>query len=152
MKTWLIITLTLLLAVIVLLATRSWLSRDNPPVLGVTGGVLAVCSDRPNCVSSQATDADQRIAPLAYVGDRDATQQRLLAIFAEQPRLQQIVRGEDYWRYQQVSALFRFIDDIELYFDDRAALVHLRSASRVGYSDIGVNRKRIEAWRAALMR
>lgn len=150
MKTTAWVLLVLLLILVTVLGVRSWLSRSNPPELGLVDGGLVRCGSAPNCVSSVGSDADHRVAALPYVGDRARTQEKLAAILLTMPRMQQVQREDRYWRYAQVSALFRFIDDVEFLFDDQAQLIHVRSASRVGYSDLGVNRKRVEALRAAL--
>lgn len=150
MKTVVMVLLALVLVAVSLLALRSYLSRSNPPQLGVTNGVLTPCGERPNCVSSQASDDGHRIAPIPYFGDRAATQARLQQVLAAMPNITEVERRDDYWHFTQTSALFRFLDDIELKFDDAAAQIHVRSGSRVGYSDMGVNRKRIEALRGAM--
>jgi uncharacterized protein (DUF1499 family) len=66
--------------------------------------------------------------------------------------LENQVQEGDYWRSTAVSLLFRFIDDVEFLFDDQAQVVHVRSASRSGYSDRGVNQARVEELRAAMAR
>ncbi len=149
MKLAMMIIAGLVLAVVLLFAARSYMSRSNPPELGLVGGVLRVCGERPNCVGSESSSGDHRIEALMYVGDRAATEavvaKALAAIGTN------IVRRQgDYWHAMAVSKLFRFIDDVELRFDDTAGVVHIRSASRVGHSDLGVNRKRVESLRAAM--
>jgi uncharacterized protein (DUF1499 family) len=150
MKTVLMVLLALVLVAVSLLALRSYLSRSNPPTLGVSNGMLTPCGERPNCVSSQAKDEAHQIAPLPYVGDRAATQARLQQALSALPNINDVERRDDYWHLTQTSNLFRFLDDIEFVFDDAAAQVRVRSGSRVGYSDMGVNRKRVEALRAAM--
>lgn len=151
MKTTLIVIVALVALVASLLAARSYLSRGNPPSLGAdVDGALKACADRPNCVSSQASDDAHRVDAFAYIGDRANTQARLGAILAGMPRMHAVTQSDQYWHYTQTSALFRFIDDVEFFFDDAAGAVRLRSASRIGYSDMGVNRKRIEGLRAEL--
>ncbi len=149
MKLAMMIVAGLVLAVVLLFAARSYMSRNNPPELGLVGGVLRVCGERPNCVGSETSSGDHRIEPLAYVGDRAATEAAVSKAF-EAMGLSIQRRQGDYWHAIAVSRLFRFIDDVELRFDDGARLIHIRSASRVGHSDLGVNRKRVEALRAAL--
>jgi uncharacterized protein (DUF1499 family) len=151
MKLALQIIAGLIIAFIVLLAVRSWLSRSNPPELGLQDGALRACSERPNCVLSTAS-GEHAIAPIAYPGDRAETERKLRAALALLDRIQFVSESGNYWHVTQTSALFRFIDDIEFQFDDAAAQIQVRSASRVGYSDMGVNRARIESLRAALNR
>ena len=93
--------------------------------------------------------ADKQIEPLAYVGDRAQTEAALRSAMTriELVGVQQL---GDYWQQTHTSLIFRFIDDIEVLFDDQNRVIHIRSASRVGYSDRGVNRARVEALREAL--
>jgi uncharacterized protein (DUF1499 family) len=148
MKTVLLVVLALVLVVTAVFATRSYLSRtDLPP--GLESGRLRACPDSPNCVASESASGEAVVAPLAYRGDRAATERALVAALASLPRTAIQRRQGDYWHATSTSALFRFIDDVEFRFDDGAGQVQLRSASRVGYSDLGANRERIEAIRAA---
>lgn len=103
---------------------------------------MAPCPASPNCVSSTATD-DHAIAPLAARPEAIA---ELAAIVRSLPRTEIVVERPDYLRATFTSALFRFVDDVE--FRVEGDLVQLRSASRVGQGDLGVNRARIEQIRA----
>ena len=119
----------------------------RPDGLGVTAGKLAVCPDSPNCVSSQSTDEDHRVAPIAFTGDAKTAFERLKKIVRALPRCT-VVKNEDRYVHAEVrSFLFRFVDDLELHLDSAAGVIHLRSASRLGHSDLGVNRKRVETIR-----
>jgi uncharacterized protein (DUF1499 family) len=151
MKIVAIVLLVLVLAVVVLFGTRSYLSRTSPPSLDLVQGKLRPCPASPNCVSSEGGSGDQAIEALPYRGDRAASERALTAALATLERTAIQRRQGDYWHAWQVSGLFRFIDDIELRFDDASQQIHLRSGSRVGYSDLGVNRKRSEALRAAYL-
>jgi len=104
---------------------------------------LAPCPESPNCVSSLAENTKSKVAPLSYSGDLEIAKQRLLAIVAQLPRTAVVSNDENYIHVTQASFVFRFIDDIEFLFDDAAKLIHVRSASRTGYLDFGVNRKRV---------
>ena len=151
MKWVLIVLVGLVLAVCVLFATRSYLSRQHPPQLGLENGRLRACPSSPNCVLSEGADEAHAIAPLPYRGDRAQSERALQAALASLPRTSLLRRQGDYWLAQSVSGLFRFVDDVELRFDDAQAQIQVRSASRVGYSDLGANRKRVEALRAAYL-
>ncbi|WP_029909823.1 DUF1499 domain-containing protein [Pelobacter seleniigenes] len=120
-------------------------SGKLPTDLGVENGRLAQCPDSPNCVSSQADPADQQhfIAPFSYSGTKESAVARLLAVLATEKRVTISKQTANYVRAEFRSAWFGFVDDVEFYFPDRP-LVEVRSASRLGYSDFGVNRKRIE--------
>jgi len=112
---------------------------------------LKDCPDRPNCVSSIAKDQDRYVAPFAYACDRRKAIDVLVQVLSEQPRATIIEKKEDYLHAEFRSRLFRFVDDVEFYFPVDQPLIHVRSASRVGYSDMGVNRKRVETLRASFL-
>lgn len=113
----------------------------------VTHGKLAPCPDSPNCVSSQSSDSSHFVEPLSYPDSRAEAKTRLLKIIESMPRTQIISNTHLYIHAEVTSLLFRFVDDVEFLFEEESALIHVRSASRIGYSDLGVNRKRIEAIR-----
>jgi uncharacterized protein (DUF1499 family) len=117
--------------------------------LGVREGKLAACPSTPNCVSSQATDAEHAIAPYGYGAALPDAKARLKRVVGALPRTRLVGETESYLHFEFTSRIFRFVDDVEFYFDDAAKLIHMRSASRLGRSDFGVNRKRVEAIRRA---
>jgi uncharacterized protein (DUF1499 family) len=119
-------------------------SGARPSGLGIVDGKLAPCPASPNCVSSQSPDKAHFTDPLHYQGSMAEARQRLLTVIASFPRTKITRLLDNYIHCEFQSALFRFVDDVEFYLDDGAKTIHLRSASRVGYSDLGVNRKRIE--------
>ncbi len=137
----------LVLAAGLLLQRR--LTMPEPTGLGVHDGRLAPCPDKPNCVSSFAEDEEHRVAPLALEGDPAAALARLRAILEATPRTAVADAGGNYLRAEATSLIFRYVDDLEVLIDAEAGKIHLRSASRAGYSDLGVNRKRAEALVAA---
>jgi uncharacterized protein (DUF1499 family) len=121
--------------------------------LGVRDGSLSGCPATPNCISSQISpEADQQhgIAPLTYKGDRAAAREALLKVLSVVPRTVVTESGEDYIRYESKSRLFGFVDDGEFYFPAEAGVIQLRSAARLGESDLGVNRTRVEQIRLAM--
>ena len=121
------------------------------PNLGINNGKLLSCPPSPNCVSSQATDNEHFIEPLHYQGTQQAAQQHLLQILKSEARTKIVTEEEHYLRAEFTSALLGFVDDVEFYFPEQAAgekIIHVRSASRIGYSDLGVNRERLERIRA----
>lgn len=115
----------------------------RPSNIGIQSGYLAVCPGTPNCVSSQATDESHFIEPFTYSGDKKEAFLRLKKIIESEERTQIITESENYLHAEFATAIMRFVDDVEFYFPDEP-LIHVRSASRVGYSDFGVNRKRVE--------
>ena len=120
-------------------------SWRRPGNLGVTDGRLAPPKRTPNCVSSQAdpADAEHYIAPLAFRGDFGKVEQAVAAM----PGATIVKRDGNYLYAEYRTPLMRFVDDVELLHDAAAGIVHVRSASRLGRRDFGVNRKRVEELR-----
>ncbi|MDH4300987.1 MAG: DUF1499 domain-containing protein [Nitrospira sp.] len=118
----------------------------------MSGRTLAPCPDSPNCVSTRATDEGHAIAPLRYTKPRAEAKEALKAAIATLPRTKLVEEDESYLQYEFTSLLLRFVDDVEFLFDDDTKTVHFRSASRTGYSDLGVNRRRMEEVRALVGR
>jgi uncharacterized protein (DUF1499 family) len=110
---------------------------------------LAPCPDSPNCVSSQARDRAHFTEPLHYTGDATRAWERLKAALGTEPRITIIEDTGDYLHAEARSLVFRFVDDVEFLLDPRAGVIQVRSASRVGYSDFGVNRRRVQRIRKA---
>src|SRR5262245_46267656 len=110
---------------------------------------LAPCPSKPNCVSSLARDAAHQIAPIAFRGDPAQAMRRLRAVIEAMPRTHIVSASDSALRAEFTSRLFRFVDDVDCVVDSAAGVIQIRSASRVGYSDLGVNRTRVEAIRAA---
>ena len=112
---------------------------------GLVDGRLQQCPDKPNCVSSEVvSDAEHYIEPLVYSADQAAqVLPRLKTIIGEMGGSVQL-EETDYLAATFTSSLFRFVDDLELRIDAGQKTIHLRSASRVGHGDLGVNRKRVE--------
>ncbi len=147
----------LALAAIFLIACQAGLLRGSAPAdLGVHDGRLKAPSPNPNSVSSQSglypthpQAAYAAIAPLAYQGAASAALDKLSSV-VRATRGCSIVRREGPYLYAQCQTrLLRFTDDLELWADEVHSVVHVRSASRLGHSDFGVNRARVEALRAA---
>ena len=122
----------------------------RPVNLGVHNGKLAPCPASPNCVSSQSSDREHSVEPLRYTGSPGEAMDRLKKIVISMKRSRIITETGSYIHAEFTSALFRFVDDVEFFLDERAAVIQVRSSSRIGYSDLGVNRKRIEDIRAAI--
>ncbi len=125
----------------------SWRRPDN---LGVKDGKLAPPKRTPNCVSSQAdpADAEHYVAPLVFSGNFDRVQTTVESM----PGASVVKRDGNYLYAEYRTAIMRYVDDVELLHDDKAGIIHARSASRLGRRDFGVNRKRVEALRKLLER
>lgn len=128
------------------------LAAPSPGNLGERNGRLAACPGSPNCVSTQAENQDHWIEPLQAESKDDGVISLLAEIVREMPRATLVEQTGDYLRVEFRSRLFRFCDDVEFYHDRRSGLVHFRSASRVGHSDLGVNRRRMEQIREEFQR
>ena len=127
----------------------SWKRPDN---LGVKDGRLAPPKSTPNCVSSQAdaSDAEHYIAPISFKGSAaEAAAASRKAIEGMQGA--SVIRQEGGYLYAEFrTKIMRYVDDLELAYDEKAGLFHVRSASRLGRRDFGVNRERVEALRARI--
>ena len=117
---------------------------ERPASLGITAGQLGTCPDSPNCVSSIETRESHSIAPL------NASLAQVRTAVTAMPGAQIISEQDQYLYAEFTSKLMGFVDDVEFMADPAAGLVHVRSASRLGLSDLGVNRDRIETLRSAL--
>lgn len=111
---------------------------------------LPLCPNSPNCVSSQSSNSGHFIAPFKYTGKAEEAWDALQRALAGQSRTVITEATGDTLHAEATSLIFRFVDDIDAILDADANLIHIRSASRVGYSDLGVNRRRIEALRKQL--
>src|SRR5258708_32666112 len=122
------------------------LNWRRPRNLGVKDGRLAPCKRSPNCVSSQAdpADAEHYIAPIPFRGDAMAAVKKALQSLKD---VKIIDEAQNYLYAEFRTKLMRFVDDVEFHYDDGAGLLHVRSASRLGRRDFGVNRKRVEVLR-----
>ena len=117
------------------------------PKFGINNNQLMKCPGTPNCVNSQARDKKHFIQPIIFPGTQQEAKNRLLRILNTWKQAKTIVVEDSYIRTEFKSKLLGFVDDVEFYFPatkTKEIVIHVRSASRVGYSDLGVNRKRIE--------
>jgi uncharacterized protein (DUF1499 family) len=120
----------------------------RPTNLGVHESKLALCPHTPNCVSSQSQDTRHRIEPFAYDSTPTKALTNLRTIIQNMARTKVIEETSNYLYAEFTSAIMGFVDDVEFYLDEDAKVIHVRSASRLGQSDLGVNRKRVETIRA----
>ncbi|MBD2004800.1 MULTISPECIES: DUF1499 domain-containing protein [Cyanophyceae] len=122
----------------------------RPTNLGVQSGKLAPCPSTPNCVNSQSQDSEHKIEPLAYNSSAAQAIADLKTVIQSLPKTKIVAETDNYLYAEFTTKLMGFVDDVEFYVDDAAKTIHVRSASRLGQSDLGVNRKRIETLRAKL--
>ncbi len=116
--------------------------------IGVIDGRLADCPDKPNCVSSQAIDERHAIESLEFSGDPSMAWTALCSVVEKYPRATIIVKDDDYLHCEFRTAILRFVDDVEFLLNADKSRIEFRSASRIGHSDMGTNRKRMEGIRS----
>lgn len=121
-----------------------------PTNLGVKNQQLAPCPSSPNCVVSQNGDTEHAIAPISYQASPEKAKEMLLKVLSVVPLTKITQTNEDYIRAESSSKLMGFVDDVEFYFPKDGKIIEVRSASRLGDSDLGVNRRRIEQIRLAI--
>lgn len=124
----------------------------RPANLGPQSGQLAPCPSSPNCVSSFSQDAEHKIEPLAYNSEPAVAMANLKEAIESLEKTKIITASDNYIYAEFTSRLMGFVDDVEFLLDEGAKVIHVRSASRLGQSDLGVNRKRIETIRTKLDR
>ena len=119
------------------------MAKSKKPI-GIVNGKLHPCPKSPNCVSTQATDKKQKIEPINYSGSLIDAKAKIIDIINSLKRSKIITNEDNYIHIEFRTATFRFVDDVEFLFDDKEKVIHFRSRARMGYSDMGVNRKRME--------
>jgi uncharacterized protein (DUF1499 family) len=122
----------------------------RPSNLGVKNSRLAPCPSSPNCVSSDDGDAVHSISSLQLALPPGQTWPVVQATVAGLPRTKIITQTDDYLHAECSSAVFGFVDDLELHLRPVQNLIAVRSAARLGRSDLGVNRRRVENLRLLL--
>ena len=154
---WLALTFLALTLLAVLAGQFGFLRSSAPGNLGVKDGRLQPPSPTPNSVTSQAAlwpghpqQAYATIAPLALRGDGAATLARIRNIVVGLPGTVVVKAEGAYLHVEFTTRVMKYTDDVEFWLDPAAGVVHVRSASRLGKGDLGANRARVEAIRAAL--
>jgi len=111
--------------------------------IGLNDGRLAPCPDRPNCVISQGGDKRHHIDPIVYKGEKSAAVETIQQVVQKMAGTRIVTQTDHYLHVEFRSKIMGFVDDVEFFFPD-TTIIHMRSASRVGHSDFGVNQKRLE--------
>lgn len=117
---------------------------DRPDNIGVIDGKLASCPNTPNCVASQSSDEKHAITPIIYQGARETAKANIVDILGVVPRTKIVEETDSYILAESESRLMGFVDDTEFYFPADENVIQVRAAARMGESDLGVNRRRIE--------
>jgi uncharacterized protein (DUF1499 family) len=120
------------------------IKKSKKPI-GIVDGKLQPCPKSPNCVSTQSTDEKHRMDPLKYSSTVTEAKDKIKSIIKTFKRTRLITETEDYLHYEFRTAFWKFVDDVEFYFNDQEKLIHFRSAARLGWSDMGVNTKRMKS-------
>lgn len=128
-----------------LVAFMAYRNLSMPAGLGPADGKLAALPSSPNAVSSQTDQDEKRVEPLPFKGDMATSRAQLLAALKAYGGIEVVRDDGSYLHAVATTATMRFRDDLEFLFDEQAGVIHVRSASRIGYSDGGLNRKRHEA-------
>lgn len=146
MKILLYSGITVIVAIVLSIIALSLASR-KPVESGPLNGQLRPCPATPNCVCSEWPGLSASIEPLHYsIAHDDAWQSARLAITSSGGEI--IREQEQYLHARYITPFMRFVDDVELRLDENLHVIHIRSASRVGHSDLGANRRRIESIRS----
>jgi uncharacterized protein (DUF1499 family) len=144
----------IVIAIALVLAFLVWnnhlLAGVTPTNIGINNGKLAACPSTPNCVSSQASvsDIEHSIKPIQVGGETQHIIADLKLAVRSMPRSTIVKETQNYLYVEFTSKLMGFVDDVEFYLDDPSKTIQVRSASRLGESDLGVNRQRIEEIRS----
>ncbi len=120
----------------------------RPTNLGILEGKLTPCPGTPNCVNSQSDVPQSQIEPLSYNSSPQEAMAKLKQVVEKMERTNIVTESENYLYAEFATKLMGFVDDVEFYCDDAAKVIHVRSASRLGKSDLGVNRQRVETIRS----
>lgn len=130
------------------LAIFACASRDSSAP-GLYGDGLHPCPSSPNCVSTAGPDESHRMAPIPYEGTADEALERLVRVIQAMPRAEIVKQDGNYLHTVFTTRVFRFKDDVEFLVKEEPKVIEFRSASRVGYSDLGKNKSRMEEIRKA---
>jgi uncharacterized protein (DUF1499 family) len=129
---------------LVIMAFFSGCSGKEPAERGIRGGKFLPCPQKPNCVSTMSQESSHGIAPITYQQSREKALAELKGVVKELGNAEIKEELNDYLWVECTSKLMGFVDDVEFYLPEDQKIIHVRSASRLGYSDMGVNRKRVE--------
>ena len=138
-----IIAVVLFCFVLVLFFTRNFPPK-KPASIGIQVGSLALCGNKPNCVCSLDNRPNYMISPLDWTGTEVMGIEKIEALVNSYPRTKVISKSGNYLHAEFRTLIFGYVDDVEFLVDVDSKKIHIRSASRLGYSDLGANRSRME--------
>lgn len=133
------------------LSAQSVVGHKRPESLGLHEGKLLKCPrNSRNCVCSETDEPSRLVAPFQLAVAPDMATRRIAEVIRALPRTNVVTVKDEYLHAEFTSRIFRFVDDLEIRIDPAARKAHVRSASRVGQGDLGVNRRRVEDLRQRL--
>jgi len=143
-----------IIALLLGLTLLTLLVKNNitPTNLGETNGSLASLPRTPNAISSQTADIRKKVEPFPFKKNLTESKNSIKIILEDFEGLTIVHEAKNYIHALSTSKTMRFHDDIEFFFDERSKVVHFRSASRIGYSDMNVNRNRYERLKESYMK
>lgn len=119
-------------------------NNKTPNNLGVNNSELAPMPSSPNAVSTQTDDEDKKVEPFEFKGDLENSKKVIIDVLDKIDKVKIVKNEEDYIYSVFETKTMKYKDDVEFYFDKENKLIHFRSASRIGYSDMGLNKERYE--------
>ncbi|PKM67955.1 MAG: DUF1499 domain-containing protein [Firmicutes bacterium HGW-Firmicutes-2] len=140
-KMWIAIVVVVLVSGVFI---SMFAANKKAPKLGVVEGKLTDIPQSPNAVSSQTTDEDKKVEPFPYKESLQLTKDGIKLAIKAYGNAEIVEEKADYLRLVFTTGMMRYNDDVEFYFDDQNKVVHFRSASRMGYSDMGLNKERYD--------
>lgn len=123
-----------------------------PSNIGVNNGKLAELGSKPNGVSTQTSKSEKFVEPLKFIGNLKESKEKVKEAVNNYGGAKIIKESDDYIYYVFTTGTMRYKDDVEFWFDEENKLIHFRSESRVGYSDMGLNKKRFDEIKRNLQR
>lgn len=141
------IKVVIVIGVLILLAGGNIMRQNSKPQvqLGMKGDVFHEIPSKPNCVSTQTSQNDKKIEPLPFKSSLEASKTAIKKSFESYGSIEIKEENTHYIYAVATTGTMKYHDDIEVYFDESKQEVHFRSASRAGYSDMGLNRQRFDA-------
>ncbi len=142
-KSLLVVGITLVPLVVLALGVGAALVSHRPVEVGLVDGRLRPCPSSPNCVSSEPADAAS-VPALTFAGDPTLAFRSLVDFLGAESNAEILDVGDGYIHVVYYTRFMKFADDVEFRLDSQAKLIHVRSASRIGHSDLGTNLARVE--------
>ncbi|MCT4584581.1 MAG: DUF1499 domain-containing protein [Peptostreptococcaceae bacterium] len=135
----------IIIFILVIIVCFAFIKNNTiPKNLGVSNGKLAKMPNSPNAVSSQANDSKKKVEEIKYIENKSISKAKIESIIKNYKSAKIITNNENYIHVVFSTNTMKFKDDVEFYFDDKNQVIHYRSASRIGYSDMGVNKARYD--------